>query len=100
VFSDKELQCKECGKTFVFTAGEQEFFAEKGFTNDPSRCPTCRAARKNNKERVKRYNDRPARQMYEVTCDSCGRVTQVPFQPNGTRAVYCNDCFRKNRWFA
>ena len=44
--SDKTLTCVECGYEFTFTTGEQEFFASKGFTNEPSRCPQCRAARK------------------------------------------------------
>ena len=43
---DKTLVCKDCGKEFVFTVGEQEFFKEKGFENDPVRCPECRKARK------------------------------------------------------
>lgn len=43
---DKQLKCKDCGADFVFTEGEQEFFREKGFENDPIRCPACRKARK------------------------------------------------------
>ena len=46
---DKTLICQDCGAEFVFTAGEQEFFAEKGFTDEPKRCKTCRDARKNNR---------------------------------------------------
>jgi CxxC-x17-CxxC domain-containing protein len=45
-FSDKTLACRDCGRPFEFTAGEQEFYASRGFTNEPSRCPECRAARK------------------------------------------------------
>ncbi len=45
--SDKNITCRDCGSTFVFTVGEQEFFAEKGFTNEPGRCPACRSARRN-----------------------------------------------------
>lgn len=45
--SDKNITCKDCGKEFMFTVGEQEFFKEKGFENDPVRCPDCRRARKN-----------------------------------------------------
>ena len=44
--SDKDLTCRDCGAVFTFTAGEQEFFASKGFTNEPSRCPACRSARR------------------------------------------------------
>ena len=47
MFEDKTLVCKECGKEFVFTAGEQEFYAERGFQNEPQRCKACRDARKN-----------------------------------------------------
>ena len=47
MYEDKTLICKECGKEFVFTAGEQEFYAEKGFVNEPQRCKACRDARKN-----------------------------------------------------
>ncbi len=47
MYEDKTLVCKECGNEFVFTAGEQEFYAEKGFTNEPQRCKACRQARKN-----------------------------------------------------
>lgn len=96
MFTDKQLECKDCGRMFEFTAGEQEFFSQKGFTNEPSRCPSCRAARKNNRNREQNrgYGNRPSRQTYEVTCDSCGKLTQVPFQPSGSRPVYCSDCFR------
>ena len=93
MYQDKTLTCRECGAEFVFTASEQEFYAEKGFQNEPSRCPSCRAAR--------RAQNRPARQMYEVICDGCGCTTQVPFQPSGNKPVYCRDCFnaqRQNRY--
>ena len=48
MYEDKTLVCKECGNEFVFTAGEQEFYAERGFQNEPQRCKACRDARKNN----------------------------------------------------
>lgn len=44
--ADKTIICKDCGKEFVFTEGEQAFYAEKGFTNEPVRCPECRKAKK------------------------------------------------------
>ncbi len=45
-FTDKTLTCRDCGKEFTFTAGEQDFYAQKGFQNEPTRCPSCRADRK------------------------------------------------------
>ena len=92
MYEDKELVCKDCGKTFVFTAGEQEFYAEKGFANEPTRCKACRVARK-----AERNSDRPARQMFDAICAECGAPTQVPFEPTSGRPVYCRDCFRRTR---
>ena len=93
MFQSKTLQCKECGESFDFTEGEQEFFAEKGFTNEPSRCPTCRQERKS---RVREQGNRRNRPMFEVPCDGCGGIARVPFQPDGSRPVYCSDCYRSN----
>ena len=55
MYQDKTLVCKDCGKEFVFTAGEQAFYAEKGFTNEPQRCKPCRDARKNQVKGTKEY---------------------------------------------
>ncbi|SMB83299.1 CxxC-x17-CxxC domain-containing protein [Desulfonispora thiosulfatigenes DSM 11270] len=88
-FQDRTIACKECSEDFVFTAGEQEFYAEKGFENEPQRCPDCRKARK------QRVNNRREKEMFNTTCSSCGVETQVPFKPNGLKPVYCRDCFRK-----
>lgn len=94
---DKVLVCKDCGAEFVFSASEQEFFAEKGFTNEPGRCPQCRAAKKQqNRGQRDSYNgsyQREERQMYPAVCASCGKQTTVPFQPSGDKPVYCRDCF-------
>lgn len=94
MFQDKTLTCRECGAEFVFTASEQEFFAEKGFTNDPSRCFACRARRRQERSGD---NSRPQRQMYDAICAECGVKTQVPFRPNGDRPVYCRDCFYRRK---
>ncbi len=93
---DKILTCRDCGEEFAFTASEQEFFAQKGFTNEPSRCPTCRAARKANPSSGG-FNARVDRQMYPAVCAQCGKATQVPFQPRNDRPVYCSDCYSAQR---
>ncbi len=95
MYQDRYLTCRDCGCEFVFSVSEQEFFAEKGFTNEPGRCPNCRAARKNQNRRTGGGDFRQRRQMYPAVCASCGKETEVPFQPSGDRPVYCSDCFRK-----
>lgn len=90
-FTDRELQCFDCGATFTFTAGEQEFFATKGFTNDPKRCPDCRQARKAEQRGFGFQSSR--RQMYPAVCAECGIETEVPFEPREGRPVYCRDCY-------
>ena len=94
--TDKTLTCRDCGTQFVFTASEQDFFAEKGFTNEPGRCPDCRAARKQSGGGFGRSNNYQQREMHDATCAACGVQTQVPFRPSGDRPVYCRDCFSKN----
>jgi CxxC-x17-CxxC domain-containing protein len=86
---DKKLVCKDCGNEFVFTQGEQEFYASKGFVNEPQRCRDCRDARKNASGRN--------REMYETECAACGQKAKVPFNPSGDRPVYCSECFAKMR---
>jgi CxxC-x17-CxxC domain-containing protein len=97
-YADKTLTCRDCGQPFTFTVSEQQFFADKGFTNDPSRCPECRSARR------ARGGDRPMsaglsgrREMTEVVCSSCSQTTQVPFKPTEGRPVYCSDCYTRER---
>jgi CxxC-x17-CxxC domain-containing protein len=87
-YQDKDLTCVECNTTFTFSASDQEYFARKGFTNEPKRCKGCREKRKTGGDR----GSEP-RTMYSVTCDSCGRPTQVPFNPTNGRPVYCRDCY-------
>lgn len=89
MYQDKIIVCKDCGQEFTFTAREQEFFAEKGFTNEPQRCKACRDARKG----ISRNNGE-SRQMFDAVCAECGRPCKVPFQPREDRPVYCSDCFR------
>lgn len=100
MFEDKVLACKDCGREFTFSASEQEFYAEKGFTNEPGRCPECRAARKAQTRSSNGYS-RPQREMFPAVCSSCGKETTVPFQPTGEKPVYCRDCYQprtRNNW--
>lgn len=90
---DKTLTCKDCDSDFVFSASEQEFYAEKGFQNEPQRCPSCRKVRK--QRTTSNSSSGGQRQMFSATCSSCGVQTQVPFKPNGTKPVYCRDCFQR-----
>jgi CxxC-x17-CxxC domain-containing protein len=97
-YTDKTLVCSDCGESFTFTAGEQEFHASKGFTREPRRCPNCRRLKKQqNGEAVGGggFNaNRPPRQLYDAVCASCGKEAKVPFEPRGDRPVYCSDCFQ------
>ncbi len=100
-YQDKSLTCSDCGAPFTFSAGEQESFASRGYTNEPKRCPACREKRKAERGDTgggsygnRSYSSAP-RQMYPVKCATCGKDTQVPFQPRGDRPVYCSDCYRK-----
>jgi CxxC-x17-CxxC domain-containing protein len=98
-FVDETLTCRDCGAQFTFTAGEQEFHQQKGFTNKPGRCPDCRARRRSERGEGSyggggggSYGGQ--REMFSATCSSCGKEAQVPFQPRGDKPVYCSDCFR------
>jgi CxxC-x17-CxxC domain-containing protein len=99
MYADKTLSCADCGTAFVFSAEDQEFHAQKGFTNEPKRCPDCRANRRAERggstgggARQSGYGG--AREMFSATCAQCGKEAQVPFQPRGDKPVYCSDCFR------
>jgi CxxC-x17-CxxC domain-containing protein len=98
-YTEKSLQCSDCGKSFPFTASEQEFFASKGFTNEPKRCPACRLTRRSevSGNNGGSYGNGATRRMYPVTCSQCRVETQVPFQPRGDRPVLCRDCYTKSR---
>ncbi|MEI8196761.1 MAG: CxxC-x17-CxxC domain-containing protein [Phycisphaerae bacterium] len=117
-YEDKTIVCVDCGAEFAFTADEQQRFAERGFTNEPKRCKTCRDARKAQQGGGNRpprsgggggggggYGGRSGggrgfggpRQMFPAVCASCGQQTEVPFKPSGSRPVYCRDCFQAQR---
>jgi len=108
-YADKTLTCRDCNNPFTFTEGEQAFFAQKGFTNEPSRCPDCRAANKSRRngggsgmayDSDRGYGggyERAPREMFEAVCTQCGGVARVPFQPRGDKPVYCSACFEQQR---
>ena len=93
--ADKTLTCRDCGAGFTFTEGEQDFYAQKGYS-EPMRCPSCRAAKKAARTGGGGgYNGygRPERAMTQVVCANCGKDTEVPFVPRGDKPVYCSDCY-------
>jgi CxxC-x17-CxxC domain-containing protein len=108
-YTDQVFTCADCGIDFVFSASEQEFFAQKGFTSAPKRCSSCRAQRRATggggsyaSSSGGGYNggggySRGPREMFDAVCARCGKDTQVPFRPTGARPVYCSDCFRLMR---
>jgi CxxC-x17-CxxC domain-containing protein len=104
-YTDKVLRCRECGAEFVFSAGEQEFYASRGLMNEPGRCPTCRQARKQriatdggSAERpASAGGSRPPREMHPAVCAECGADTMVPFLPRNDKPVYCSNCYDKVR---
>jgi CxxC-x17-CxxC domain-containing protein len=100
-YVDKTLTCAECGTSFTFDASEQEFYAGKGFTNEPKRCPACRQNRRQQRRSSgggydSGYGQRQ-REMHDAVCASCGKATQVPFEPREGRPVYCSDCYAQVR---
>ena len=97
--SDKTIVCRDCNADFLFTESEQNFYKEKGFDNEPQRCPDCRAARKQNQRGGNAGGSRGGyenvqREMFPAVCAECGKSTMVPFRPNGEKPVYCKDCYQ------
>ena len=97
MYEDKTLVCRDCGAEFVFSAGEQAFYAEKGFQNEPTRCRDCRQARKN--ARNEGATASTERVTYETVCAECGKPTTVPFIPKSDRPIYCSECFAAKKRF-
>ncbi len=89
-YEDKNLTCTDCSATFIFSADDQSYHAEKGYQNEPKRCPDCRSARRAGGGGG--YGG-GAREMHPAVCAQCGKDTEVPFRPSGDRPVYCSDCF-------
>lgn len=99
VLAERQIACQSCGADFTFTVEEQEFYLDKGF-QDPKKCKPCRDAAK--QSRGGGYGrggggggyGRAPRQLYDAVCASCGTQTKVPFQPNGSKPVYCRECYQ------
>lgn len=94
-YTDQTLQCRDCGNSFLWSAGEQAFYESKGLTNAPTRCPGCRAIAKRTRESG-RLGTRP-REFFPAVCDRCGVQTQVPFLPRSDRPIYCSACYDQVR---
>ncbi len=92
-YTEKTIQCADCGASFPFTVQEQEFFAQKGYTNEPKRCPACRQVRKTERG----GGTQGQRQTFTATCAQCGQTTELPFEPRQGRPVYCRECFVKQQ---
>ncbi len=88
-YQDQTLTCRDCTKPFVFTARDQEFFAEKGFTNAPTRCKECRNLRK----KPGAAGDPAAKILYKISCKKCGKVSEMATQPRKPGDVMCSECF-------
>ncbi len=99
-YTDRTLTCADCGTSFTFSADDQAYHAQKGFTNEPKRCPNCRAAKREQRGESSYgggggYGGQ--REMFSATCASCGKEARVPFEPRGDKPVYCSDCFRSQQ---
>ena len=97
---DKTLTCNNCSQQFIWSAGEQEFYQQRGLQNPPGRCKDCRAARRSETRGGGGAGGGfggGERQMFTATCSSCGQEAKVPFQPRGDKPVYCSACFEQQR---
>ncbi len=101
MYADKTIRCRDCGMDFVFSAGEQEFYASKGLVNEPQRCQSCRAIAKQNRALGigggGENGNGGQREMHAAVCAECGGQALVPFLPRNDRPVYCSNCFDKVR---
>jgi CxxC-x17-CxxC domain-containing protein len=91
-YQDRVLKCVECGTEFVFTAGEQSFFADKDFRHEPKRCKGCKTARGTGSS-----SSATVRAETRAVCSQCGKETTVPFKPTQGRPVYCRECYQSRR---
>ena len=90
---DMQLTCSDCGQEFTFTAADQAFFSERGYSA-PKRCKNCRQARKNDQMGGGGGYRAHAAQGTQVVCAGCGQQTTVPFEPRGDRPVFCRTCYQ------
>lgn len=127
MYTDRAIVCVDCAQEFTFSAGEQEFYEQRGFTEPPKRCGACRAVRKAQRQSTSYsnggssgtygssfggyagagyssdlggempYRERREREMFDAVCAECGRTARVPFRPTGARPVYCSECFQNRR---
>lgn len=88
-YRDTSITCRDCEKTFVFTAKQMAEFKKRGF-NIPNRCPECHE----NRTARRRYNRSQDVQTYSATCSQCGKATELPFNPTNGKPVYCEECFK------
>jgi CxxC-x17-CxxC domain-containing protein len=98
-FQDRAILCVDCGQEFVWTAGEQLFFHDKGLKNEPKRCKPCKQAKNERLAAIANAQASGVRQRIEVSvqCAQCGQTTTVPFYPSQGRPVYCRSCFIGSR---
>lgn len=89
---DRQLVCTLCGQSFLFTAGEQEFYRLRGFVHEPKKCKACRTREKQSGNRQR--SDPPAAEFFDIVCHNCQKPARVPFRPIPGRPVYCRDCYR------
>jgi CxxC-x17-CxxC domain-containing protein len=92
-YTDQTLTCRDCGKSFVFSVRDQEFFAEKGFTNPPTRCRDCRNLRKKAPAGAGPAADTGNKTLYKITCKNCGKAGEMATEPRKPEDVMCSECF-------
>ena len=97
--ANSSLVCRDCGASFTFTSGEQDFYARLGFSQPPTRCAACRAERKAERSATGEggFANRGPRRMFQATCSTCGAGALVPFQPRPDQPVSCTSCHERQR---
>ena len=94
-FRDRVLKCVDCGSDFIFTAGEQLFFHDKQFKNEPKRCKACKNKRASGVGAPGGAHH--SKVETQDVCSQCGKETTVPFKPTQGRPVFCRECFQQRR---